>query len=99
MANGQLEVSAFGDDGKSDSGDNWQVVCSTGHWNRMSPIRLKHVVTGKYLTVSGNTFGRPIAGQYEITAHSTMTDSSLWKPAEAIMFHDAADKSNDHDEL
>ena len=60
-------MSAFGEQGLGDEGDNWIVVCSTDVWVKSSPVRLRHQATSKYLSVSGATFGRPIAGQYEIT--------------------------------
>ena len=41
------EVSAFGDGGRGDEGDHWQIVCSAGDnsWRRSENIRLKHLVT------------------------------------------------------
>ncbi|KAL5264527.1 hypothetical protein ACHWQZ_G005575 [Mnemiopsis leidyi] len=93
------EVSAFGENGKGDEGDNWQVVCSSDLWYKSSAVRLRHVITSKYLTVPGGTYGRPIAGQYEITAHGTISDASLWRPAEAVMFMPSNEDSAGHDEL
>ena len=61
------QVSAYGEEGVGDDGDDWVVVCSSDTWLKTSPVRLRHVATAKYLTVPGATFGRPIAGQYEIT--------------------------------
>ena len=47
------EVSAFGD-GKTDgdNGDNWTVVCDGEFWIKGEDIKLKHVLTGSYLTRS-----------------------------------------------
>lgn len=98
MTGSHQEVSAFGENGEGDEGDNWVVVCSTEIWLKSSPVRLRHAVTSKYLSVSGATFGRPIAGQYEITAHTSVSDGSLWKPMESIRFM-ASDESAEHDEL
>lgn len=39
------EVSAFGDGGKGDTGDDWLVECSTGFWKRTEPVNFKHVST------------------------------------------------------
>lgn len=93
------EVSAFGEAGVGDEGDNWMVMCSSDVWLKSSPVRLRHVATNKFLTIPGATFGRPIAGQYEVTAHSSMSDASLWKPVESVMFLPSDDNNQDHDEL
>nr|CAH8842402.1 unnamed protein product [Trichobilharzia regenti] len=37
-----FEVSAFGNDGVGDEGDDWQVICDGSYWRRTSKIRLKH---------------------------------------------------------
>ena len=45
---GNQEVSAFGGDDSSDSGDNWEVECSSSqaqYWQRDENVRLKHVDT------------------------------------------------------
>lgn len=44
---GNQEISAFGDLGTGDTGDNWIVVCSGDFWEREETIRLKHVDTEK----------------------------------------------------
>ena len=45
---GNQEVSAFGSDDNSDSGDSWEVECASSqarYWQRDENIRLKHVDT------------------------------------------------------
>ena len=42
LSNGQ-EVSAYGENGIGDHGDDWIVTCSTGHWKRDGEVRFKHV--------------------------------------------------------
>lgn len=42
---GNQEISAFGENGEGDSGDNWTVVCSEDFWERDSSIRFKHLDT------------------------------------------------------
>jgi hypothetical protein len=44
---GNQEVSAFGDHGEGDGGDDWRVECSTKHWQRNERVRLRHVATNK----------------------------------------------------
>lgn len=80
LSNNQ-EVSAYGEDGVGDDGDRWKVVCTTknDYWLRKDPIRFQHVVTGKYLHLSGDTYGRPIHGQKEISCYSYANNQNLWK--------------------
>ena len=42
LSNGQ-EVSAYGENGVGDHGDDWTVGCSTGNWKRDAEVRFKHV--------------------------------------------------------
>ena len=47
---GQQEVSAFGDNGAGDTGDNWKIVCPSGMgkpWKTDKPFYLLHLDTGK----------------------------------------------------
>lgn len=99
-----LEVSAFGENGDGDEGDNWVVVCNSKFWSRDSLFRLKHVTTEHYLHVSGDTFGRPINGQKEISAYPSPRDSNYWKAAEGIYVKPTetrsfSDSDLEHDEL
>jgi len=46
----QQEVSAYGEgDGIGDNGDDWKLVCNTGHWKREAMFQLQHVDSKKYL--------------------------------------------------
>lgn len=97
-----LEVSAFGDSGEGDEGDLWTVVCSTTYWRRADKVRLRHVVTNYYLHVSGDSYGRPISGQREVSGYSSPSDLNQWKAAEGIFLKptDAGLESRGiHDEL
>ncbi len=78
------EVSGFGEDGVGDNGDNWVITCSTTYWERDLMVRLKHVVTNSYLTVSGDVYGRPIHGQREIVTVPNPTQSNFWKAMEGV---------------
>ncbi|CAF3511772.1 unnamed protein product [Adineta steineri] len=75
------EVSAYGEDGAGDEGDQWRVVCTTrnDYWLRKDGIRLQHVVTGKYLHITGDTYGRPIHGQKEICCYQYANSQNIWK--------------------
>ncbi|GFO12570.1 stromal cell-derived factor 2-like 1 [Plakobranchus ocellatus] len=78
------EVSAFGDNGEGDEGDNWMIVCTDKYWSRSQRVRIKHVTTDHYLHVTGDTFGRPIHGQKEISAYPYINDLNYWQAAEGI---------------
>ncbi|XP_064597317.1 stromal cell-derived factor 2-like [Liolophura sinensis] len=96
-----LEVSAFGEGGEGDEGDNWVVVCSGKLWSREQKFRLKNVVTEHYLHVSGDSYGRPIHGQYEISGYPHPSDLNYWQTAEGIFIKPADDPLQNlkHDEL
>ncbi|XP_076361842.1 stromal cell-derived factor 2-like [Tachypleus tridentatus] len=78
------EVSAFGEDGKGDTGDYWKVVCSSDYWERGGNIRLKHVDTDSWLSVSGHSYGRPIHGHFEVCAVQHLDSSSYWRTVEGV---------------
>ncbi|XP_058454249.1 stromal cell-derived factor 2-like protein 1 isoform X2 [Malaya genurostris] len=85
---GNQEVSAYGDEqGIGDTGDHWMVVCSGEFWQRSSPVKLRHVDTDAYLSVSGRTFGRPINGQMEVVGMSTAHGGTDWTAAEGLFIH------------
>ncbi len=44
-----FQVSAFGDEGAGDEGDHWVLQCSGRFWRRSDNVRLKHIVTDKYV--------------------------------------------------
>jgi len=83
LSNGQ-EVSAYGENGFGDHGDDWTVSCSTGTWKRDGEVRFKHVQTEVYLTISGHMYGRPIHGQLEVKGDSPSGYNTLWKSAEGV---------------
>ncbi|KHJ93699.1 MIR domain protein [Oesophagostomum dentatum] len=78
------EVSCFGNDAQSDTGDNWQLVCDTEAWMESEPVKFKHVDTGIYLALSGQQYGRPIHGQREVVGTDGLTNSGRWKAAEGV---------------
>eukprot|EP00795_Rhopilema_esculentum_P008083 gene8083-13998_t len=79
------EVSAFGENGNGDTGDNWEVVCKSKKWKRDEKIKFKHTDTGMYLQATGEQYGRPIAGQREIVgAHYGDDPGCLWIASEGV---------------
>jgi dolichyl-phosphate-mannose--protein O-mannosyl transferase len=83
LSNNQ-EVSAFGENGSGDDSDNWIIECNNEFWRRDSEIRVKHQATGKYLHMTGDTFGRPINGQFEVSGIAYSNSKNLWKANEGI---------------
>uniref|UniRef100_A0A8D8IKA6 Stromal cell-derived factor 2 n=1 Tax=Culex pipiens TaxID=7175 RepID=A0A8D8IKA6_CULPI len=99
---GNQEISAYGDDkGIGDSGDHWLVVCSGDSWLRDTPVKLRHVDTDAYLSISGRTFGRPINGQFEVVGISNPYSGTDWTAAEGLFIHPADGESGEprHTEL
>jgi len=80
----QQEVSAFGENGDGDTGDNWIAKCSTKYWNRKNKLRFQHDDTGLYLHISSEKFGRPISGQNEICGKHTEENNNLWIAQEGV---------------
>uniref|UniRef100_A0A1I7WG09 MIR domain-containing protein n=1 Tax=Heterorhabditis bacteriophora TaxID=37862 RepID=A0A1I7WG09_HETBA len=78
------EVSCFGSESQSDSGDDWQVICSGEEWVESESIKLKHVDTGVYLAMSGQQFGRPIQGQREVVGTDGATSGGNWRAVEGV---------------
>lgn len=85
---GNQEISCYGDEkGEGDTGDHWEVICSTENWERDAVIKFKHVDTQKWLGVSGRSFGRPISGQQEIVGFNGIVSGVDWKAAEGVFIH------------
>ncbi|XP_021361901.1 stromal cell-derived factor 2-like [Mizuhopecten yessoensis] len=96
-----LEVSAFGENGEGDEGDNWVIVCAGKYWSRKEKVKIKNVVTEYYLHVSGDTYGRPIHGQREISAYPSPSELNYWQAKEGIFIKPTSEPSSSgyHDEL
>eukprot|EP00245_Coleochaete_scutata_P001263 TRINITY_DN11533_c0_g1_i1.p1 TRINITY_DN11533_c0_g1~~TRINITY_DN11533_c0_g1_i1.p1 ORF type:complete len:224 (+),score=42.77 TRINITY_DN11533_c0_g1_i1:130-801(+) len=96
-----LEVSCFGGDGNSDTGDNWKLdIDGKGKvWLKDQKVRLQHVDTGGFLYSHDKKFGRPIAGQQEVCAvQGKASDSkSLWSASEGVYYASVKDgETADH---
>ena len=49
----QQEVSAYGQgDGVGDNGDDWKLICNSGHWKREEMFQLLHIDSKRYLGAS-----------------------------------------------
>lgn len=95
------EISAYGNDGLGDTGDNWELVCSTTRWRRDGDVSLRHVDTGRFLAMTGNQFGRPISGHREVVGMSQGSEAS-WRVEEGLYVlpkQASPNDASDHDEL
>jgi dolichyl-phosphate-mannose--protein O-mannosyl transferase len=83
LSNNQ-EVSAFGENGEGDDGDNWIIECEDEYWRRDEPVRVRHELTKKYLHITGDTYGRPIHGQLEVSCYGYANQFNLWRVYEGV---------------
>lgn len=83
-----MEVSAYGDDSQSDTGDNWRLeIEGRGSvWLKDQKVRLQHADTDAYLHSHNKQFGQPIAGQHEVCAIDRKTPENVWKATEGVYF-------------
>jgi len=90
----QQEVSAFGEGGVGDTGDNWKVTLLDGgdQWKREKPFTLMHSDTNKYLSSNKQTFSNPIPGQHEVCAISSATKDAEWTVEEGFFFPEMKDE-------
>ncbi|KAJ0068247.1 hypothetical protein NL108_018205 [Boleophthalmus pectinirostris] len=97
LSNNQ-EVSAFGERGEGDDLDVWAVQCDGEHWERDDSVRLRHVGTDVFLSVTGETYGHPIRGQREVHGMSSPGPHALWRTMEGVFIQPSAEPIR-HDEL
>lgn len=99
----QQEISAFGEEGEGDTGDEWVIVCDGEAWGRDQTIMLRHSDTDVYLGVTGQQYGRPIHGQNEVVGLPRPGVQAKWQTMEGVyinpvsfsqdsrLFHDPAE--------
>ena len=83
-----VQVSCFGDDKQTDTGDVWTVVLEQGQhtWHQNHHVRFRHEDTGMWLSSSTKRYGRPIAGQQEIFGSTKKDGNGLWAATEGVLF-------------
>nr|GEU78724.1 2-methylene-furan-3-one reductase-like [Tanacetum cinerariifolium] len=81
---GNLEVSCFGDDGNSDTGDYWrlEIVGSGKTWRQDQRIRLLHVDTSGYLHSHDKKYSRIAGGQQEVCGVREKRADNVWLAVE-----------------
>ncbi|KAM0044335.1 putative Mir domain superfamily protein [Helianthus anomalus] len=83
---GNLEVSCFGDDGNSDTGDYWRIEIEGSEkiWRQDQRIRLRHVDTNGYLHSHNKKYNRIAGGQQEVCGVREKKPDNIWLAAEGI---------------
>uniref|UniRef100_A0A0C9S7P0 TSA: Wollemia nobilis Ref_Wollemi_Transcript_7994_1308 transcribed RNA sequence n=1 Tax=Wollemia nobilis TaxID=56998 RepID=A0A0C9S7P0_9CONI len=83
---GNLEVSCFGGEGQSDTGDYWRLeIEGKGNvWMRDQKIRLQHVDTGGYLHSHDKKYTRIAGGQQEVCGITKKHPDNVWLAAEGV---------------
>ncbi|CAM0904930.1 unnamed protein product [Alopecurus aequalis] len=85
---GNLEVSCFGGEGESDTGDYWMLEIEGGGktWRQNQRIRLRHVDTGGYLHSHDRKFTRTAGGQQEVCGVGDKRPDNVWLATEGVYF-------------
>ncbi|KAK4277233.1 hypothetical protein QN277_015256 [Acacia crassicarpa] len=83
---GNLEVSCFGGDSESDTGDYWRLLIegSGKTWKQDQRIRLQHVDTGGYLHSHDKKYSRIAGGQQEVCGVREKRPDNVWLAAEGV---------------
>ncbi|KAK4410650.1 Stromal cell-derived factor 2-like protein [Sesamum angolense] len=83
---GNLEVSCFGRDGESDTGDYWrlEIEGSGKTWRQDQRVRLRHVDTGGYLHSHPKKYTRIAGGQQEVCGVGEKRPDNVWLAAEGV---------------
>ncbi|CAJ1949356.1 unnamed protein product [Cylindrotheca closterium] len=83
----QQEVSGYGEgDGMGDNGDDWKLICNSGHWKREEMFQLLHVDSKRYLGASSTVkfthqncgHSCPILNHLEVFGRAQKDNYSNW---------------------
>ncbi|XP_057527463.1 stromal cell-derived factor 2-like protein [Amaranthus tricolor] len=83
---GNLEVSCFGGDTTSDTGDHWKLeIEGKGKiWRQDQKVRLQHVDTKGYLHSHDKKYQRIAGGQQEVCGVKEKGRDNIWLAAEGV---------------
>ncbi|WOK94037.1 hypothetical protein Cni_G02739 [Canna indica] len=83
---GNLEVSCYGGDDQSDTGDFWhlEIESSGKTWRKEQRVRLRHVDTGGYLHSHDKKYNRIAGGQQEVCGVREKHRDNVWLAAEGV---------------
>ncbi|CAM8970448.1 unnamed protein product [Rhodiola kirilowii] len=93
---GNLEVSGYGDDHQSDTGDYWRLIIegSGKTWKQDQRVRLHHVDTQGYLHSHNKKYQRIAGGQQEVCGVREKSADNIWLAAEGVYLPVADGKSS-----
>eukprot|EP01017_Pseudomicrothorax_dubius_P030908 TRINITY_DN3890_c0_g2_i1.p1 TRINITY_DN3890_c0_g2~~TRINITY_DN3890_c0_g2_i1.p1 ORF type:complete len:251 (-),score=51.06 TRINITY_DN3890_c0_g2_i1:155-907(-) len=106
---GRNEVSAYGEDGDGDEGDNWELVCESQPKGELvkgnMSFHLLHVLTRRYLFTSrdldfnARNCGRncPIGGQLEVSGDRDKSGRTRWQITSGVFYIPKASSSSDEE--
>ncbi|CAN0857967.1 Stromal cell-derived factor 2-like protein [Linum grandiflorum] len=91
---GNLEVSCFGGENESDTGDHWRLTIEGGEktWKQNQRVRLQHVDTGGYLHSHDKKYQRIAGGQQEVCGIREKRADNIWLAAEGVYLPVAGSK-------
>jgi dolichyl-phosphate-mannose--protein O-mannosyl transferase len=83
---GNLEVSCFGGDQESDTGDYWRLMIegSGTTWRLDERVRFQHIDTGSYLHSHDKKYQRIAGGQQEVCGIREKNRDNVWLAAEGV---------------
>ncbi|GAU27032.1 hypothetical protein TSUD_313940 [Trifolium subterraneum] len=83
---GNLEVSCFGGENDSDTGDYWRLLIegSGKTWKQDQRIRLQHIDTSGYLHSHDKKYSRIAGGQQEVCGVREKRAENIWLAAEGV---------------
>lgn len=83
---GNFEVSCFGGEEESDTGDLWMLEIEGKNrvWTRDQKVRIQHVDTGSYLHSHDKKYSRIAAGQQEVCGVTKKTADNVWVATEGV---------------
>ncbi|CAH9092073.1 unnamed protein product [Cuscuta epithymum] len=83
---GNMEVSCYGDDNKSDTGDFWrlEIEGSGKTWRQDQKVRFHHVDTGGYLHSHNKKYTRIAGGQQEVCGVKEKKPDNIWLALEGV---------------
>ncbi|AES73555.1 putative glycosyltransferase 39 [Medicago truncatula] len=83
---GNLEVSCFGGENESDTGDYWRLLIegSGKTWKQDQRFRLQHIDTSGYLHSHDKKYSRIAGGQQEVCGVREKRADNVWLAAEGV---------------
>ncbi|PON74575.1 Glycosyltransferase 39-like [Parasponia andersonii] len=83
---GNQEVSCFGGDNNSDTGDHWRLLIEGNGktWKQDQRVRFQHIDTGAFLHSHDKKYTRIAGGQQEVCGVGEKRADNVWLAAEGV---------------